>query len=64
MPCFSGYLRLVQLFPRMFVIAILSMLFIGVQNSLFGIAASNLTARLRSLSFKAMLRQDSKTIQR
>ena len=47
----------------MFVIAILSMLFMGIQHSLFGIASSNLTARLRSLGFKAMLRQDSKKIQ-
>jgi ATP-binding cassette subfamily B (MDR/TAP) protein 1 len=47
----------------MFVIAILSTVAIGFQNYLFANAAANLTARLRSLSFKAMLRQDSKTIQ-
>jgi ATP-binding cassette subfamily B (MDR/TAP) protein 1 len=47
----------------MFVIAILALLFVGSQNIFFGITASTLTARLRSLSFKAMLRQDSKIIQ-
>ena len=50
------------LFPRMFLIAILSTVAIGFQNYLFAGAAATLTARLRSLSFKAMLRQDSKTI--
>jgi hypothetical protein len=32
---------------------------IGMQNYLFTIAAANLTSKLRSLSFKAILRQDS-----
>jgi ATP-binding cassette subfamily B (MDR/TAP) protein 1 len=47
----------------MFVIAILSTAAIAFQNYLFEGAAATLTARLRSLSFKAMLRQDSKTVQ-
>ena len=42
----------------LFVIAILSTLAIGFQNYLFGSAAAVLTARLRMLSFKALLRQD------
>ncbi|KAH9480411.1 ABC multidrug transporter atrD [Psilocybe cubensis] len=42
----------------MFIIAILSTLAIGVQNYLFAASAATLTARLRTLSFKAMLRQD------
>jgi len=51
------------LFPRLFVIALVATLAYGFQRYLFSSAASNLTARLRSLSFKAMLRQDSKRIQ-
>jgi len=43
----------------MFIIGILSMPAIGFQNYLFSSAASTLTARLRTLSFKAILRQDS-----
>jgi len=46
----------------MFLIAIVSTFAIGWQTYLFASAASTLTARLRTLSFKAMLRQDSKTI--
>jgi ATP-binding cassette subfamily B (MDR/TAP) protein 1 len=42
----------------MFIIAILSTATIGLQNYLFASAAATLTARLRSLSFKAILRQD------
>ena len=42
----------------LFILAILSTLAIGFQNYLFGYAASTLTARLRMLSFKAVLRQD------
>ncbi|PPQ96673.1 hypothetical protein CVT26_010302 [Gymnopilus dilepis] len=42
----------------MFIIAILSTCSIGWQNYLFASAAANLMARLRSLSFKSMLRQD------
>lgn len=41
-----------------FIIAILSMFAIGFQNFLFASAAANLTSKLRSLSFKAILRQD------
>lgn len=42
----------------MFIIAVLSTFSIGLQNYLFASAAATLTARLRSLSFKAILRQD------
>ena len=42
----------------LFVIAILSSIAMGLQSCLFGYAASTLTARLRILSFKAVLRQD------
>ncbi|KII86752.1 hypothetical protein PLICRDRAFT_55662 [Plicaturopsis crispa FD-325 SS-3] len=41
-----------------FLIAILSMFSIGLQNFLFASAAATLTSKLRSLSFRAMLRQD------
>lgn len=43
-----------------FIIALLSMITIGVQNYTFAAAAANLSAKLRSLSFKAILRQDGK----
>ena len=42
----------------LFIISVLSTIAIGFQNYLFGYAASVLTSRLRSLSFKALLRQD------
>lgn len=45
---------------RLFIIAIISTFSIGWQNYLFAASAATLTARLRSLSFKAILRQDSK----
>ncbi|KAF8919003.1 multidrug resistance protein 1 [Mucidula mucida] len=41
-----------------FIIAIISTLCIGMQNVFFSSSAAHLTARLRSLSFKAILRQD------
>lgn len=41
-----------------FIIAILSTACVGLQNYYFAAAATHLTARLRSLSFKAILRQD------
>jgi ATP-binding cassette, subfamily B (MDR/TAP), member 1 len=41
-----------------FVIAILSTVAVGFQNYLFASTAATLTAKLRSLSFKAILRQD------
>ncbi|TFK28078.1 multidrug resistance protein 1 [Coprinopsis marcescibilis] len=41
-----------------FIIAIVSTVSIGVTNHMFSAAASALTARLRTLSFKAILRQD------
>lgn len=43
----------------LFIIAILSACFIGVQNYTFASAAATLTAKIRSLSFRAILRQDS-----
>jgi len=42
----------------LFIVAILATFAIGFQNYLFGYAASVLTARLRSLSFTALLKQD------
>ncbi|CAA7271334.1 unnamed protein product [Cyclocybe aegerita] len=42
----------------LFVIAVISTMAIGFQNYLFSASASTLTARLRTLSFKAILRQD------
>ncbi|KAG6857152.1 hypothetical protein H0H87_008722 [Tephrocybe sp. NHM501043] len=41
-----------------FLIAIISTVAIGFQNYLFASAAATLTAKLRSLSFRAILRQD------
>ena len=43
-----------------FIIAIVATLTMGIQVYLFSKAAARLTAKLRSLSFKAILRQDSK----
>jgi ATP-binding cassette, subfamily B (MDR/TAP), member 1 len=42
-----------------FVIAILSTIAIAFQNYLFASSAAQLTFKLRSLSFQAILRQDS-----
>lgn len=42
-----------------FVIAILSTIAIGLQNYMFANAAATLTAKLRAISFRAILRQDS-----
>jgi len=42
-----------------FIIALLSTCTIGVQNYMFGSEAAALTAKIRSLSFRAILRQDS-----
>jgi ATP-binding cassette subfamily B (MDR/TAP) protein 1 len=44
-----------------FIIAIGATLTMGCQLYLFSNAAARLTAKLRSLSFKAILRQDSKS---
>ena len=44
---------------RFFIIALLSMGIIGMQNYLMGCAGTNVTSKLRALSFKAILRQDS-----
>ena len=41
-----------------FIIAILSMIAVGFQNYLFASSAAELTSKLRSLSFRAILRQD------
>ena len=41
-----------------FIIAILSMMAVGFQNYLFAFSAAHLTAKLCSLSFRAILRQD------
>ncbi|PPQ73650.1 hypothetical protein CVT26_010608 [Gymnopilus dilepis] len=42
----------------LFIIALISTFTMGLQNYMFLSAAAHLSARLRSLSFKAMLRQD------
>ena len=41
-----------------FIIALVSTCTICVQNYMFGASAAELTAKLRSLSFRAILRQD------
>lgn len=41
-----------------FIIAIISTVFIGIQNYMFGATAASLTTKLRSLGFRAILRQD------
>ncbi|KAG7088358.1 hypothetical protein E1B28_012362 [Marasmius oreades] len=41
-----------------FIIAIVSTVMIGIQNYMFAAAAATLSSKLRSLSFKAILRQD------
>ncbi|KAI6010757.1 P-loop containing nucleoside triphosphate hydrolase protein [Pisolithus orientalis] len=41
-----------------FVVAIVSGIATGIQNYVFTVAASNLTTKLRSLTFRAILRQD------
>ena len=41
-----------------FIIALLSMCTLGMQNYLFASAAAHLTQKLRSMSFKSILRQD------
>ena len=43
----------------LFLIAIVSTLIVTVQNGFFAQAAAQLTRKLRSLSFRAILRQDS-----
>ena len=44
---------------RFFIIALVSMVTIGVQNFMFASSAADLTNKLRGLSFRAILRQDS-----
>ncbi|KAK0481286.1 P-loop containing nucleoside triphosphate hydrolase protein [Armillaria novae-zelandiae] len=51
-------IRLTDSDSRFFIIAIVSTLSIGMQNYLFSSAAASLMAKLRTLSFKAILRQD------
>ena len=41
-----------------FIIAVISTFTIGFQNYAFGASAAKLSAKLRSLSFRAILRQD------
>ncbi|CCO29186.1 Leptomycin B resistance protein pmd1 OS=Schizosaccharomyces pombe (strain 972 / ATCC 24843) GN=pmd1 PE=3 SV=2 [Rhizoctonia solani AG-1 IB] len=41
-----------------FIIAIVSAIAIAIQNLVFGMTASRLTSKLRTLSFRAILRQD------
>jgi len=46
----------------LFVIALISTVTVGAQNYFFMHGAAFLTARLRSLGFKALLRQDSELL--
>jgi ATP-binding cassette subfamily B (MDR/TAP) protein 1 len=43
-----------------FIIALISTCTIGLQNYMFASAAAILTAKIRSVSFRAIMRQDSK----
>jgi hypothetical protein len=45
---------------RLFLIAVGSTVVLGLKSYFFSSAATDLTAKLRSLTFKAMLRQDGK----
>ncbi|KIO12002.1 hypothetical protein M404DRAFT_994061 [Pisolithus tinctorius Marx 270] len=47
-----------------FIVAIVSSIAIAIQNYVFTLAASHLTTKLRMLSFRAILRQDSKFFDR
>jgi hypothetical protein len=47
---------------RSFIVSILAALCMGGANSLYSAAASSLCRKLRSLSLRAILRQDSKSI--
>jgi len=47
---------------RAFIISILAMMSIGLQNYLFSSSATSLSYKLRSLSLRAILRQDSKSV--
>jgi ATP-binding cassette subfamily B (MDR/TAP) protein 1 len=42
-----------------FIVAILSTCTVGIQNYMFASAAAALTAKVQSLSFRAIVRQDS-----
>lgn len=46
---------------RLFIISVGSLFTIGLQSYMLASAAANLAAKLRSLSFRAILRQDSKS---
>ena len=46
----------------LFLIAVVSSFSVGLENYMFSRAAATLTAKLRSLSFKAILRQDSEFV--
>jgi hypothetical protein len=43
---------------RFFVVALVAVMSVGLQNYLFSSVAASLTSKLRSLTFKAILRQD------
>ncbi|KAI0282942.1 P-loop containing nucleoside triphosphate hydrolase protein [Russula brevipes] len=47
-----------RVIPVAFIVAILAMLSIGLQNYLFSSSASSLSRKLRSLTLRAVLRQD------
>jgi hypothetical protein len=47
---------------RTFIASILAFLSIGLQNYLFSASASSLSRKLRMLSWRGILRQDSKSV--
>ena len=62
-PCINTFM-IAQLacICRAFIISILAMICIGSQNYLFSASAASLSRKLRSLSLRAILRQDSKSV--
>ena len=45
--------------PRLFIIALITATAGGVSNIMYGMSASELSAKLRKLSFRAIMWQDS-----
>ena len=62
-PCvtYSNNLQLNRIY-RTFIASILAFLSIGLQNYLFSASASSLARKLRTLSWRGILRQDSKSV--
>ena len=49
-------------FHRFFIISLIAMVAMGAQQYEFSAAAANLTLKLRSMSFRSILKQDSTSI--